>query len=134
MTAILNVTIGPAGTFTGQPFAPLDPKLRFIPQNNNVECVFTYGSGGTSVDVFLQTTHDGANWRDIGHFAQLTTSSKRAIWRASASDSVLDPDQQFTAPALSWWRVKYVVAGSYVGTSLQINLIGTDLVQAGVGF
>jgi len=90
MTTILNTAISTAGTYYSLPFTPIDPKQRFVPQNANVECVFAYGSGGTSLDAYLQTTHDGANWKDIGHFAQLTTSSKRAIWRASSSDSVLD--------------------------------------------
>jgi hypothetical protein len=134
MTTILSATIAAPGTFFGLPFAPLDPKLRFIPQNANVEAVFSYGSGGTSVDVYLQVSHDGASWRDIGHFGQLTTRTLRDIWRASSADSVLDADIQNPAPHLSWWRVRYVVVGAYVGTNLQINVIGVDLVQAGVGF
>ena len=133
MTTILSATIAAPGTFTGLPFAPLDAKLRFIPQNNNVECVFSYGSGGTSVDVYLQVSHDGANWRDIGHFGQLTTSTVRDIWRASSSDSVLDADIQNPAPHLSWLRVRYTVVGVYAGTNLAINVIGADLVRAGVG-
>jgi hypothetical protein len=133
MTQILNATIAAPGTFTGLAYTPLDPKLRFIPQNANVEATFVYGSGGTSVDVYLQTTHDGANWRDIGHFGQLTTSTVRDIWRASSSDSVLDADIQNPAPPLSWWRVRYVVVGTYAGTNLAVNVIGADLVRAGVG-
>jgi len=81
--------------------------------------------------VFLQTTHDGASWRDIGHFGQLTTRTVRDIWLASSADSVLDSDQQVPAPHLSWWRVRYVVAGAYVNTSLQVNTIGgVNLVPA----
>ena len=130
MTTILNASITSPGTYFGLPFMSADPKQRFIPQNQNVELVFGYGSGGTSVDVFLQTSHDGATWKDIGHFGQLTTSSVRDIWRASAADSVLDADQQVPAPHLSWLRVRYVVVGNYVGTTLQINVIGVDLVHA----
>src|SRR5262249_8185788 len=106
MTQILNATISAAGTYFGQPYMPLDPKQRFWPQHNNIECLFTYGSGGTSVDVFAQVTHDGATWKDIGHFAQLVKATVRDIWRTAAGDSVLDPDQQF-APPLSWWRVRF---------------------------
>jgi hypothetical protein len=132
MTQILNTAITAPGTFYGLPFMPIDAKQRLWPQHNNIEALFTYGSGGTSVDVYLQTTHDGGNWRDTCHFAQLTTSSARALWRANPADSVLDPDQQFAAPFLSWWRMKYVIAGTYAGnTSLQINVIGANLVQAG---
>lgn len=131
MTAILNATITAPGTYYGLPFMSLDPKQRFLPQNQNVECVFSYGSGGTSVDVYLQVTHDGATWKDIGHFAQLTTASVRDIWRASPSDSVLDADIQNPAPHLSFWRARYTVVGNYVGTTLQLNVIGADLVRAG---
>src|SRR5215471_11468286 len=132
MTALLNTTITVPGTFFGLPYMPIDPRARFIPQNANVECVFVCGAGGTSVDVFLQTSHDGgANWRDTAKFAQLTTSSTRAIWRASSADSVLDADQQVPAPHLSWWRVRYVVVGVYANTNLTINVIGADLVKAG---
>src|SRR5262249_8538591 len=132
MATILNVSITAPGAFYGQPFMPIDPKTRFVPQNNNVECVFSYGSGGTSVDVFLQTSHDGGTWRDSVRWGQFATSSTRAIWRVNAADSVLDFDQQSTAPSLSWWRIKYVVAGTYAGnTNLRINVISADLVQAG---
>jgi hypothetical protein len=130
MTTILSASITSAGTFYSQPFMSNDRSQRFWPQHNNIELVFTYGSGGTSVDVYLQTTHDGAVWKDIGHFAQLGTSTTRDIWRASSADSVLDPDQQVPAPHLSWWRIRYVVAGNYVATTLQINVIGASLVQA----
>jgi hypothetical protein len=125
MTTILNASITSAGTFYSQPFMSNDRSQRFWPQHNNIELVFTYGSGGTSVDVYLQVTHDGA----IGHFAQMSPSNVRDIWRTSAGDSVLDPDQQVAAPALNWWRVRYVVAGTYVGTNLSINVIGADLVR-----
>ena len=77
---------------------PSDPKQRFVAQHNNIECLFSYGSGGTSVDVYVQTTHDGSTWRDIGHFGQLTTRTVRDIWRASPSDSVVDFDQQTAGP------------------------------------
>ena len=133
MTAILNATIAAPGTYYGLPFMSADPKQRFWPQHNNIEAVFTYGSGGTTVDVYLQASHDGgANWKDIGHFAQIAKATVRDIWRTNAGDSVLDPDQQF-APPLSWWRARYNVIGNYAGTSLQVTAIGADLVQAGVG-
>jgi len=133
MTTILNTAITAPGTFFGLSFMSSDPKQRFVAQNSNVECVFVYGSGGTSVDVYLQVSHDGANWRDIGHFGQITTSSVRDIWRASAADSVLDGDAQVPAPHSSWSRVRFVVVGVYAGTNLAINVIGADLVRAGVG-
>jgi len=130
MTTILSATIAAPGTFTGLAFMPSDPKQRFLPQHNNVECVFAYGSGGVSVDLYLQVSHDGGNWKDAIHFAQLTTASVRDIWRTSAGDSIIDPDLQFVAPSLNWWRTRHVVVGNYVGTSLQLNVIGADLVHA----
>src|SRR5262249_14534806 len=133
MTAILNTTITAPGTYYGLPFMSADPKQRFWPQHSNIELLFNYGSGGTSVDAYLQVPHDGANFKDIGHFGQLSTSNVRDIWRASSADSVLDPDQQVPAPHLSWWRVRYAVVGNYVNTILRITAIGTDLVQAGAG-
>src|SRR5262249_50073617 len=134
MTQIINASIAAPGTFFGLPFMSSDPRQRLQRFGSNIECVFTYGSGGASLDIYLQVSHDGATWRDIGHFGQLTKSSVRDIWRASAADSVLDADQQVPAPFLNWLRMKYAVVGTYVGTTLQINVIdGVSLVQAGVG-
>jgi hypothetical protein len=130
MTQILNASITAPGAFYGQPFMSNDRSQRFWPQHNNIELVFAYGSGGVSVDAYLQVSHDGANWKDIGHFGQLATSTTRDIWRTSAADSVLDADQQAAGSSLNWWRTRHVVVGNYVGTSLQLNVIGADLVHA----
>ena len=41
----------------------------------SVEANFVYGSAGTTVDVWIQTSLDGgSNWIDIAQFAFLTTS------------------------------------------------------------
>src|SRR5271155_619207 len=62
---LLNAPITIAGTYTGNPF-----QFRTGSEANNplglcAQKSFTYGSGGTSVDTFLQTSLDGGNsWCD----------------------------------------------------------------------
>lgn len=44
-----------------------------------VEVDFVYGSSGTSLDCFIQTTFDGTNWFDIMNFAFGTSSDRKAM-------------------------------------------------------
>jgi hypothetical protein len=110
-------------------------KLPDAARNVVVQANFTYGSGGTTADAYLQTSIDGGlSWIDIANF-HLTTSSLRAVYNLNGQTPVTT---QYTAldgtlsantakdgilgPQL---RVKYVTTGTYAATSLAID-IDTD--------
>ncbi len=95
------------------------------------ETVFTRASGGTTLDVYLQTSLDGGTtWFDIHQHAYVTTDLKKITVTTGYSGTALTNapvpltpgDAALTAnttvPGLlgDRLRIKYVVAGSYVGT------------------
>lgn len=148
MPALLITPVTGAGTFVGSAFQfrPM-PGQSQLPGQMLVQETFTYGSGGTTVDVFLQTSYDaGGTWNDVVHFAQLATASKRVLWGcvstppATALDVSAGDDGTIAANTLvagvfsTWWRVKYIVAGTYAGTTLRVDAFAeVGLVPAGVG-
>jgi hypothetical protein len=48
------------------------------PQNLVIQCNFTYGSGGTSADVWIQTSLDNTTWIDVAECG-FTTASVRKL-------------------------------------------------------
>ena len=60
-------------------FTPLGKVLKsgasYSPTIVNLLAVFAHGTGGTSLDVFVQTSFDGVTWYDMLHFSQFTTSN-----------------------------------------------------------
>jgi hypothetical protein len=108
---------------------------------------FTYGSGGTTVDTYLQTSFDGGNtWADVIHWAQnLLASDARPFVTllhnlttpaipAATTDGTQTVNTINAGIFGLWWRVKYVVVGTYAGaTALRVDLSGANLVPAGVG-
>lgn len=95
---------------------------------------FTYGSGGTSADCYIQTTFDGGvTWMDIAEFG-FTTASAKKVMTVIAQVSVLTPttpgDGALTAnTALSGFigdrlRVKYTTVGTYAGsTTIKLDAV-----------
>src|SRR5262249_61274660 len=80
MMILNNAVITTAGTFTGPLYQLREPAGHGPPMFLEFQETFTYGSAGTSVDVYVQTSFDGGtNWCDAIHFAQLTTASARFI-------------------------------------------------------
>jgi hypothetical protein len=100
------------------------------------EAQFTYGSGGTTVDAYLQTSFDNGNtWVDIAQF-HFTTASASAIFNLSsltpvttqytptngtlaantAKDGILGP----------LFQVQLVTTGTYVGSSLRIDVAAQE--------
>jgi hypothetical protein len=105
--------------------------------------LFTYGSGGTSVDVYVQTSFDGGTtWCDAFHFPQILLASRRDVGAvtqagltpAAATDATLAAATANAGMFGGWWRVKYVVVGTYAGgTTLRVDAFGNVmLVPAGV--
>lgn len=99
---------------------------------------FTYGSGGTTADAWVQTSLDGGNtWMDIFEFSFALASAKKAMTVISES-AVLTPttpaDGTLTAnTAIAGFigdrvRVKYTTVGTYGGsTVLQIDAIAKSM-------
>jgi hypothetical protein len=97
---------------------------------------FTYGSGGATVNVYIQTSLDrGATWVDIINFNWTTASAKKisrvtTFQAGSATTAVVPTDGSLTANTIAdgilgdQFRVKYVTTGTYAGSStLQVDLI-----------
>jgi hypothetical protein len=93
---------------------------------------FTYGSGGTTVSAWVQTTFDGGNtWVDAANFS-FTTASAIAIFNLSSAAAVVAPVTPTSGTLTAntavgemmgrMWRVLLTSTGTYVGTTLRIDL------------
>jgi len=122
-------------TATTPPF-----KLNASPLHLTVQANFIYGSGGTTVDAYVQTSLDsGATWVDIAQF-HFTTSSLRAVYNLNAQTAVTT-EYTATDGSLSantskdgilgaQFRIKYASTGTYGGsTQLSID-VQSDLTPA----
>jgi hypothetical protein len=137
MTALLNATIttaiSPAVTTTPLP-------LNGQPRNATLQGNFTYGSGGTSVDCYVQTTLDGGTtWADVAQF-HFTTASARKVFNLSSAtaqttqvtptDGSLSSNSAQDGVLGPQWRVKYQSSGTYAGgTTVRIDIC-TDQLNA----
>lgn len=108
------------------------------PRNLTAQFNFTYGSGGTTVDAYLQTSLDGgATWTDICNFHATTASLRKAV-NLSAATPVTTP-QALTDGSIAAntsqdgmlgpiFRLKYQSAGTYAGaTTLRVDLQSIDI-------
>lgn len=88
---------------------------------------FTYGSGGTSVKAWVQSSADGGTtWHDVACFA-FTTANKSRIFNLSArtpvttiatpTDGALADDTAVDGLLGDTLRVKYTSVGTYAGSS-----------------
>ena len=103
------------------------------PQSLTVHCNFVYGSGGETVDAYVQMSLDGGSkWGDVAE-CHFTTASLRELYDISSLPSAVSshiaPDGSLIASAtnggMTSWRVQYVSTGIYAGgTTLQIDLQG----------
>jgi hypothetical protein len=100
-----------------------------------VQTNFVYGAGGTTIDVFLQTSLDGgATWCDIAQFALVQTSVRKvsAVKVSTALAANTTPTNGALADNTilsgligNLLRVHYVVAGTYTGAagSLRVDVV-----------
>lgn len=105
------------------------------------QCAFTRGSGGTSVDVYVQTSLDGGvTWGDVANFNFATTTATKiinlsaltAITTAFApSDGAMSSNTNKDGFLGSLWRVKMKSSGEYgdntriiVDASFKTALVG----------
>ena len=105
------------------------------PVSLTLQANFTYGSGGTSADAYVQTSLDGGStWMDVAEFGFTTSSARKAFNLTNAAvTSVATPgDAALTANTCvngflgSLYRVKYVTTGTYAGsTTLVITAVPT---------
>lgn len=103
------------------------------PSNLTIQGAFTYGSGGTSADAWVQTSLDGgATWTDIANF-HFTTSSARFIYNLSAAtpkttevtptDGTLASNTAVDGVLGPMFRVKSTTVGTYAGsTKLRVDI------------
>lgn len=113
-------------------------KLNGAPRNLTVQANFVYGSGGTSVDAYLQTSLDGGStWTDIANF-HFATASARKIYNFSAqtpqTTQVTPSDGSMTANTSQdgvlgpMFRVKYQSSGTYASTTtLQVDIAADQI-------
>lgn len=95
-----------------------------------IYCVFTYGSGGTTCRVWVQTSLDGGTtWMDIADISATTASITRAYHLTTAAvTSIATPgDGALTANTAvngflgPLYRTKVTSTGTYAGsTTLQV--------------
>lgn len=129
---ILNVTITTAVTAVVGPVLQAEPVgIRSLAVEGN----FTYGSGGTTFDAWLQTTLDGgANWTDIANFHFLVASGRK-MFNLSAStpittqgtpgDGALAANTAVDGMLGSRFRVKYTSTGTYAATTFLLSVVAT---------
>lgn len=123
--------IAPTAAASAQVTTPLG-WIGDYPTYMPVQCKFAYGSGGTSLSAWVQTSLDGgATWTDVMNCA-FTTSSLRVIYDLPAITSITSPFTATdgtlaanTAPGGIFgqqWRVKWTSVGTYVATTLTIDV------------
>jgi hypothetical protein len=103
------------------------------PESITIQCNFTYGSGGTSADAWVQTSIDGGTtWVDIAECG-FTTSSAKKVYNLSGltpvtsvytpTDGTLAANTSKDGIVANWFRVKYTTVGTYAGgTTLSIDV------------
>lgn len=91
---------------------------------------FRYGSGGTSVKAYLQTSMDGGNtWIDIACFAVTTSSLKKAynfsaltpVAAVTPTDGGITDNTQLDGVLGDRIRLKVVSVGTYAGATLLVG-------------
>ncbi len=101
----------------------------------SVEANFVYGSGGTTVKVWIQTSLDGGtNWIDVMSFA-FTTASLRKIHtvvmpavvatrtNVTPVDAALADNTILDGVLGDRLRAKITTVGTYAATTLDVNFV-----------
>jgi len=124
----------PSTTITAAAANQVGPTVRlYNVMYLTVQAKFVYGSGGTNVTAWLQTSLDGgATWIDIAGFQFTTTTATRVYsLTRTAVASIYTPTDGAIAPNTakdgilgSHYRVKYTTTGDYAGgTTLQVDVV-----------
>lgn len=94
---------------------------------------FAYGSGGTSLKVYVQTSLDqGQTWVDVACAAFLVASATKVLnlsgltpktTAATPSDGAMTDDTALDGVLGDRWRVKITSTGTYAGTTLSVRMM-----------
>jgi hypothetical protein len=125
------LSLAPTAAVTAQVSTP-QTFVGGAPLSAEIAANFTYGSGGTSADAWVQTSLDGGQtWIDIANF-HFTTSSLRASYNLSAltpvttqytaTDGTLGTNTAKDGIIGQAIRVKYTTVGTYAGTTLVVTI------------
>lgn len=98
---------------------------------------FTYGSSGTTVEAWVQTSFDaGATWIDIADYAGTTSSARKCYNLTSntavttiytATDGTLSSNTAKDGLIGDQLRVKFTSTGTYAGTTtFAVHVIAKD--------
>jgi hypothetical protein len=126
ITTAITAQIGPTVSFN----AP--------PQNLTIQANFNYGSGGTSADVYVQTSVDnGATWSDIANFHFLLASARKTFnlscrtpqtTQGSPSDGALAANTAVDGALGPIFRTKTTTVGTYAGgTTLRVDIAADQI-------
>jgi hypothetical protein len=142
MASLLNVAVPAAGTYTSPVFQLREP----AGANPAImaQATLSYGSGGTSINVYVQSSVDGGGtWSDVisfnqslpgTHLRQTAAVVQGNSVAADSADAGLAAGTNNPAAFGNWWRVKYVVAGAYAASNLRVDVFSNvGIVPAGVG-
>jgi hypothetical protein len=127
-------TIPITAPVTASVSTPLQIQRLPITGGVSIQIKLIYGSGGTTIAAWVQTSLDGgATWVDVASQA-FTTASLAAVFNVSALTpkiAALTPQDGALATATAVdgvvgpiWRVKWTTTGTYVGTTLSVDLNG----------
>jgi hypothetical protein len=131
---VLNQAIGAAQALAAVPTSQL--LLTDAPRSLSVQGNFVYGSGGTTLDAYLQTSLDGgATWIDIAQF-HFTTASARFAYNLSSltpvtteytpTDGTLSANTAKDGILGPLFQVKVASTGTYAGSNLRIDVVAND--------
>ena len=123
---------------TAQTTAPFQFAKGVPPGGVSIMIKVAYGSGGTTIAAWVQTSLDGgATWADVAAIAAVTTASVTSVFNVSTLTPKLTPivltDGSLAAGTAidgivgPLWRVKYTTTGTYAGTTLTAELNGAAL-------
>ena len=127
---LVNAVITAAQSIAPVPASQLP--LVDAPSSIAVQANFTYGSGGTTVDAYFQTSIDnGATWIDIAQF-HFTTTSARFVYNLNSqtpvtteytpTDGTLSANTAKDGIVGPLYQVKLASTGTYAGTTLTIDV------------
>ena len=127
ITTALPATPGPSVPFNG------------TPREITIQANFTYGSGGTSVDAYVQSSVDnGVTWFDIANFHFTTSSAIRQFNLCSSTPQATQKTPTSGSLAANTaidgimgpiLRALYVTTGTYGGTTNLSIDIASDTTQ-----
>lgn len=116
-----------------QPATSNPAPVLIAPQSLAIQASLIYGSGGATIDAYVQTSLDGgATWIDIAEFSFATASAVKVfnLSRLTPVTAVYTPTDGSLAANTAKdgilgdrFRVKYKSTGTYADTILSIDVV-----------